>query len=184
MASWADISPATLQCETGFNHFFRAGGTGNGDLVFYQPHSAPGVYARASLEGQTSELQMKSFRQEVGCNGLCSYPHPRPMPEFWQFPTGSMGIGPLSAIYQARYIRYLDHRGLKTAGDRHVWGLFGDGEMDEPESIRGPTLAAREKLDNLTFIINCNAYADWVADRAVTLLASDPGEIFCPKSFT
>ncbi len=100
--------------------------------------------------------ELLRYRQEVGGEGLCSYPHPWLMPEFWQFPTGSMGIGPISSIYQARFIRYLDQRGLKAAGDRHVWGVFGDGEMDEPESIGALTLAAREKLDNLTFIINCN----------------------------
>ncbi len=153
----ASYASAAEIFEVGFNHFFRAGAVGQlADLVFYQPHSAPGVYARAYLEGRLSEEQLRNYRQEVGGGGLCSYPHPWLMPEFWQFPTGSMGIGPISSIYQARYLRYLDHRGLLPAGDRHVWGVFGDGEMDEPESIGALTLAAREKLDNLTFIINCN----------------------------
>ena len=153
----ASYASAAEIFEVGFNHFFRAGLGGQlADLVFYQPHSAPGVYARAFLEGRLAESQIQSYRQEVGGGGLCSYPHPWLMPEFWQFPTGSMGIGPISSIYQARYLRYLDHRGLQPAGDRHVWGVFGDGEMDEPESIGALTLAAREKLDNLTFIINCN----------------------------
>ena len=158
--------------EAGFNHFFRAddgsvdsvGATG-GDLVFFQPHSAPGVYARAFLEGRLTEAQLANYRQEVAGNGLSSYPHPWLMPSFWQFPTGSMGLGPISAIYQARFIRYLSHRGIvappavaqdESTRQRHVWGVFGDGEMDEPESIGALTLAAREKLDNLTFIINCN----------------------------
>ncbi|PNQ04040.1 alpha-ketoglutarate dehydrogenase [Sphingobium sp. SA916] len=150
----ASYASAAEIFETGFNHFFRGGP--DGDLVFYQPHSAPGIYARAFLEGRLTEENLSNYRQEVGGAGLCSYPHPWLMPEFWQFPTGSMGIGPMSAIYQARFIRYMDARGLRPAGDRHVWGVFGDGEMDEPESIGALTLAAREGLDNLTFIINCN----------------------------
>jgi pyruvate dehydrogenase E1 component len=153
----ASYASAAEIFEVGFNHFFRAGsGAGTGDLVFYQPHSAPGVYARAFLEGRLSEERLTRYRQEVGGDGLCSYPHPWLMPDFWQFPTGSMGIGPLSSIYQARFLRYLEDRELKPRSDRHVWGVFGDGEMDEPESIGGLTLAAREGLDNLTFIINCN----------------------------
>jgi pyruvate dehydrogenase E1 component len=153
--------------EVGFNHFFRARHAGHGgDLVFFQPHSAPGVYARAFLEGRLSEDDLAHYRQEVAAasaqregapvRGLCSYPHPWLMPDFWQFPTGSMGIGPLSAVYQARFMRYLAHRGLMDAGDRRVWGFFGDGEMDEPESLAGLSLAARENLDNLVFVINCN----------------------------
>jgi len=142
--------------EVGFNHFFRAGTNGGDDLVFYQPHSAPGVYARAYLEGRLGEDRLGNFRQEVAGKGLCSYPHPWLMPEFWQFPTGSMGIGPINAIYQARFMRYLAHRGLAITEGRHVWGVFGDGEMDEPEAVGALTLAAREQLDNLTFIINCN----------------------------
>jgi pyruvate dehydrogenase E1 component len=153
----ASYASAAEIFEVGFNHFFRgADGSADGDLVFYQPHSAPGVYARAFLEGRLDEEQLAHYRQEIKGRGLCSYPHPWLMPDFWQFPTGSMGIGPISAVYQARFMRYLAHRGLKDAGDRHVWGVFGDGEMDEPESIGGLTLAAREGLDNLTFIINCN----------------------------
>jgi pyruvate dehydrogenase E1 component len=153
----ASYASAAEIFELGFNHFFRApGGESGGDLVFYQPHSAPGIYARAFLEGRLSEDHLAHYRQEVGGRGLSSYPHPWLMPEFWQFPTGSMGIGPINAIYQARFMRYLEHRGLKGMADRHVWGIFGDGEMDEPESIGGLTLAAREGLDNLTFIINCN----------------------------
>lgn len=151
----ASYASAAEIFETGFNHFFRADEAGH-DLVFFQPHSAPGIYARAFLEGRLSESKLANFRQEIAGDGLCSYPHPWLMPDFWQFPTGSMGIGPMSAIYQARFMRYLDHRGLKPDTGRHVWGVFGDGEMDEPESIGGLTLAAREKLDNLTFIINCN----------------------------
>ncbi|PWK57274.1 alpha-ketoglutarate dehydrogenase [Aminobacter sp. AP02] len=143
--------------EVGFNHFFRADtGDGDGDVVFFQPHSAPGVYARAYLEGRLSEEHLQHYRQEIGGTGLCSYPHPWLMPDFWQVPTGSMGIGPITAVYQARFMRYLNDRSLANTEGRHVWGVFGDGEMDEPESIAGLSIAAREKLDNLTFIINCN----------------------------
>ena len=143
--------------EVGFNHFFRGPESpGGGDLVFFQPHSAPGVYARAFLESRLDESTLARYRQEVGGGGLSSYPHPWLMPDFWQFPTGSMGIGPINAIYQARFLRYLEHRGFTQHSDRRVYGIFGDGEMDEPESIGALTLAAREKLDNLTFIINCN----------------------------
>ncbi len=153
----ASYASAAEIFEVGFNHFFRAGGDGaDGDLIFYQPHSAPGIYARAFLEGRLDEEHLAHYRQEVGGRGLCSYPHPWLMPDFWQFPTGSMGIGPINSIYQARFMRYLEHRGLRQPSGRHVWGVFGDGEMDEPESIGGLTLAAREGLDNLTFIINCN----------------------------
>jgi pyruvate dehydrogenase E1 component len=153
----ASYASAAEIFEVGFNHFFRGGDAPDGaDLVYFQPHSAPGIYARAFLEGRLTAEQLANYRQEVGGGGLCSYPHPWLMPEFWQFPTGSMGIGPLSSIYQARFMRYLEHRGLASHGDRHVWGIFGDGEMDEPESIAALTLAAREKLDNLTFVINCN----------------------------
>ena len=153
----ASYASAAEIFEVGFNHFFRAGDATRGsDLVFFQPHSAPGVYARAFLEGRLGEERLANFRREVGGKGLSSYPHPWLMPDFWQFPTGSMGIGPISAVYHARFMRYLDHRGIAPMGDRHVWGVFGDGEMDEPESIAALTLAARERLDNLTFIINCN----------------------------
>lgn len=154
IASYASVAEIF---EIGFNHFFHGPQRGNGgDLVYFQPHSAPGVYARAFLEGRLSETQLAHYRRELQGPGLCSYPHPWLMPEFWQFPTGSMGIGPISAIYQARFMRYLQHRGLAQTDDRRVWGVFGDGEMDEPESIGALTLAAREKLDNLTFIVNCN----------------------------
>src|SRR5882757_1918891 len=157
----ASYASAADLFEVGFNHFFRAAapdagvGTG-GDLVYFQPHSSPGVYARAFLEGFLSEEHLQHYRQEIAGPGLCSYPHPWLMPDFWQFPTGSMGIGPINAIYQARFMRYLMHRGHAATDERHVWGVFGDGEMDEPESIGALTLAARENLDNLTFIINCN----------------------------
>jgi pyruvate dehydrogenase E1 component len=153
----ASYASAAEILEVGFNHFFRAGGDdGLGDIVFFQPHSAPGVYARAFLEGRLSEDNLKNYRPEIGGVGLSSYPHPWLMLNFWQTPTGSMGIGPISAIYRARFMRYLSNRGLASTPGRRVWGVFGDGEMDEPESIAGLLLAAREGLDNLTFIINCN----------------------------
>jgi pyruvate dehydrogenase E1 component len=153
----ASYASAAEIFEVGFNHFFRAAREEHGgDLIYFQPHSAPGVYARAFLEGRLSEEQLANFRQEVGGMGLCSYPHPWLMGSFWQVPSGSMGLGPISAIYQARFMRYLEHRGLATTRERRVWGVFGDGEMDEPESVAALTLAARERLDNLTFIINCN----------------------------
>ncbi len=188
----ASYASAADLFEVGFNHFFRGAagdgenaadpaagpaqgadraGAAGGDLVFYQPHSAPGVYARAFLEGRLSEADLAHYRQELGAQasgaqGLSSYPHPWLMPEFWQFPTGSMGLGPISSIYHARFMRYLQHRGLQHTGQRkingedvaarHVWGVFGDGEMDEPESMSALTLAAREKLDNLIWVVNCN----------------------------
>jgi pyruvate dehydrogenase E1 component len=153
----ASYASAAEIFEVGFQHFFHARNEQHGgDLVYFQPHSAPGVYARAFLEGRLEEDHLAHYRQEVGGRGLCSYPHPWLMPNFWQFPTGSMGLGPISAVYQARFLRYLRDRGLAQTDGRHVWGVFGDGEMDEPESIAGLTLAARERLDNVTFIINCN----------------------------
>jgi pyruvate dehydrogenase E1 component len=158
----ASYASAADLFEVGFNHFFRGGSAkGGGDLIFYQPHSAPGVYARAFLEGRLSETDLAHYRQELaakraGARGLSSYPHPWLMPDFWQFPTGSMGIGPISSIYQARFMRYLQHRGLLDTAHRKVWGVFGDGEMDEPESMSALTLAAREKLDNLIWVVNCN----------------------------
>jgi pyruvate dehydrogenase E1 component len=153
----ASYASAAEIFEIGFNHFFRAGdATSAGDLVFFQPHSVPGVYARAFLEGRLSEVELANFRQELSGSGLSSYPHPWLMPSFWQFPTGSMGIGPITSVYHARFMRYLENRGIATTEGRRVWGVFGDGEMDEPESLAGLTLAAREKLDNLTWIINCN----------------------------
>jgi pyruvate dehydrogenase E1 component len=153
----ASYASAAEIFEVGFNHFFEAAREGHGgDLVYFQPHSAPGIYARAFLEGRLTERHLANFRQELSGAGLCSYPHPWLMPEFWQFPTGSMGIGPINAIYQSRFLRYLADRRLADTANRRVWGVFGDGEMDEPESVGSLTLAAREKLDNLTFIINCN----------------------------
>ena len=164
----ASYASAADLFEVGFNHFFRARDDARdegGDLVFFQPHSAPGVYARAFLEGRLTADDLAFYRRELvapsqGARGLTSYPHPQLMPDFWQFPTGSMGIGPINAIYQARFLRYLEHRGLLASrtghAQRRVWGFFGDGEMDEPESIAALTLAAREQLDNCTFVINCN----------------------------
>jgi len=197
----ASYASAADLFEVGFNHFFRARSEGTeprraapsserppregsdphpvgeragqhlGDLVFFQPHSAPGVYARAFLEGRLTEADLAHYRQEItappqGAQGLSSYPHPWLMPDFWQFPTGSMGIGPISSIYHARFMRYLTHRGLLDCDQRHeagghaaarrVWGVFGDGEMDEPESMSALTLASREKLDNLVWVVNCN----------------------------
>ncbi|MCB5207601.1 pyruvate dehydrogenase (acetyl-transferring), homodimeric type [Methylovorus mays] len=149
-------SAATLY-DTGFNHFFRAASDNfGGDLVLFQGHSSPGVYARAFLEGRITEEQLSNFRMETGGNGLSSYPHPWLMPDFWQFPTVSMGLGPLQGIYTARFLKYLHDRGIADTSDRKVWVFCGDGEMDEPESLGAISLAAREKLDNLIFVINCN----------------------------
>ncbi|WP_431914267.1 pyruvate dehydrogenase (acetyl-transferring), homodimeric type [Micromonospora carbonacea] len=145
--------------EVGFNHFFRGKEhPGGGDHIFYQGHASPGMYARAFLEGRLSENQLDGFRQELSHpgGGLPSYPHPRLMPDFWEFPTVSMGLGPLNAIYQARFNRYLHHRGIKDTSQQHVWAFLGDGEMDEVESLGAIGVAAREELDNLTFVINCN----------------------------
>ncbi|MGP1927448.1 MAG: pyruvate dehydrogenase (acetyl-transferring), homodimeric type [Arsenophonus sp. NC-LC2-MAG3] len=149
-------SSATLY-EVCFNHFFQAKNNKNGgDLVYFQGHISPGIYARAFLESRLTEEQMENFRQEIYGKGLSSYPHPKLMPEFWQFPTVSMGIGPISAIYQAKFLKYLQHRGLKDTTDQTVYAFLGDGEMDEPESKGAITIATREKLDNLVFVINCN----------------------------
>ncbi len=149
-------SSATLY-EVGFNHFWRAPSTNNrGDLIFMQGHSSPGIYARAFLEGRLSEEQLNRFRREVGKGGLSSYPHPWLMPDFWQFPTVSMGLGPMMAIYQARFMRYMEHRGLSEVSDRKIWCFLGDGEMDEPESLGAITMPVREGLDNLIFVVNCN----------------------------
>ncbi|HYC37369.1 MAG TPA: alpha-ketoglutarate dehydrogenase [Usitatibacter sp.] len=150
----ASYASAADLFEVGFNHFFRAGQ--DGDLVYFQPHSAPGVYARAFLEGRLTAGQLDNYRRETAGKGLSSYCHPWLMPDFWQFPTGSMGLGPLFAIYQARFMRYLEHRGLAQTGQRKVWAFVGDGEMDEPESLAGLSIAAREKLDNLVLVVNCN----------------------------
>jgi pyruvate dehydrogenase E1 component len=150
-------SAATLY-EVGFNHFFRGSdGGGDADVVFYQGHASPGIYARAFVEGRLSEEHLRNFRRELRPGGgLSSYPHPWLMPEFWEYPTVSMGLGPLMAIYQARFIRYLENRGMKTPSDQKVWAFLGDGETDEPEALGSISLAAREKLDNLIFVINCN----------------------------
>ncbi|MFQ5547545.1 MAG: pyruvate dehydrogenase (acetyl-transferring), homodimeric type [Woeseia sp.] len=149
-------SSATLY-EVGFNHFWRAAtDQQGGDLVYFQGHSSPGIYARAYLEGRLTEGHLNRFRQEVGGGGLSSYPHPWLMPDFWQFPTVSMGLGPMMAIYQARFMRYLEHREMIAPGDRKVWCFLGDGEMDEPESMGAITMPVWEGLDNLIFVVNCN----------------------------
>ncbi len=154
-------SAATLY-DTGFNYFFRAPGIKEngenfgGDCIYFQGHSSPGVYARAFIEGLIPEDKMENFRQETGGNGLSSYPHPWLMPDFWQFPTVSMGLGPIQGIYQARFLKYMHDRGIADTSDRKVWVFCGDGEMDEPESQGAISLASREKLDNLIFVINCN----------------------------
>jgi pyruvate dehydrogenase E1 component len=154
IASFA--SSATLY-DVGFNHFFKGDEAPNGaDMVFFQGHIAPGIYARSFMEGRLTEEQLDNFRFEAGGKGLSSYPHPWLMPDYWQFPTVSMGLGPILSIYQARFMKYMDHRGLATTEGRNVWAYLGDGEMDEPESLGAITLAGREKLDNLVFVINCN----------------------------
>lgn len=154
ISSFASLA-TMLGC--GFNHFWHGDdGVHGGDLLYIQGHSAPGIYARAFLEGRITEEQLLNFRQEVDGKGLSSYPHPKLMPEFWQFPTVSMGLGPLMAIYQARFLKYLHARGIADTSKRKVWVFLGDGEMDEPESLGAIGLAAREKLDNLIFIVNCN----------------------------
>jgi pyruvate dehydrogenase E1 component len=151
LATYASIADLF---EVGFNHFFRAGR--EGDLVFYQPHAAPGVYARAFVEGRLTEEQLLHYRRETTGKGLSSYCHPYLMPDFWQFPNASMGVGPLTAIYHARFMRYLQNRGILETVGRKVWAFVGDGEMDEPESLAGLSAAAREGLDNLIFVVNCN----------------------------
>ena len=149
-------SAATLY-DAGFMWFWHAASERHGgDLVYIQGHSSPGIYARAFLEGRLTEEQLLNFRQEVGGIGLSSYPHPWLMPEFWQFPTVSMGLGPIMAIYQARFLKYLHYRGLADTANRKVWAFLGDGETDEPESLGAISLATREKLDNLIFVVNCN----------------------------
>ncbi|MBC7781127.1 MAG: alpha-ketoglutarate dehydrogenase [Proteobacteria bacterium] len=150
----ASYASAADLFEVGFNHFFRAGQ--DGDVVYLQPHSATGVYARAFLEGRISEDQLDHYRRETGGRGLPSYPHPWLMPQFWQFACASMGLGPINAIYQARFLRYLDDRSLLATVGRKVWAFVGDGEMDEPEALAGLSLAARDGLDNLIFVVNCN----------------------------
>ncbi|MFH8592256.1 pyruvate dehydrogenase (acetyl-transferring), homodimeric type [Streptomyces rimosus] len=153
----ATFASAAWLYETGFQHFFRGKeADGSGDQLYIQGHASPGIYARAFLEGRLTEDQLDRFRQEAAGDGLPSYPHPRRLPWLWEFPTVSMGLGPLSAIYQARFNRYLEHRGIKDTSNSHVWAFLGDGEMDEPESTAALALAGREGLDNLTFVINCN----------------------------
>src|SRR5881275_1155423 len=153
-------SAATLY-EVGFNHFFRGhdsnDANADGDVIYFQGHAAPGIYARAYLEGRIDETHLENFRRETKAGGgLSSYPHPWLMPDFWDYPTVSMGLGPIMSIYQARFMRYLEDRGLKPASGSKVWAFLGDGETDEPESLGAITLAAREKLDNLIFVVNCN----------------------------
>ena len=153
----ASYSSSSAMYEVGFNWFFKGPESEHGaDMIYFQGHSSPGVYARAFIEGRLSEEQLDHFRQETEGKGLSSYPHPYLMPEFWQFPTVSMGLGPSMAIYQARFMKYMDARGLKKSGDRKVWVFMGDGESDEPESLAALSLAARENLDNLIFVVNCN----------------------------
>ena len=155
----ATYASAASLYEVGFNHFFRGKDHGeSGDQVYIQGHASPGVYARAFLEGRLTEQHLDGFRQEVSQApfGLPSYPHPRLMPDFWEFPTVSMGLGPIGAIYQARFNKYLYSRGIADTSRSHVWAFLGDGETDEPESLGAIGLAAREELDNLTFVINCN----------------------------
>ncbi len=153
----ATYASAASLYEVGFNHFFQGKDhPGGGDQIYFQGHAAPGIYARAFLEGRLDEEALDHFRREVGGKGLSSYPHPRLMPDFWEFPTVSMGLGPLAAVYQARFNRYLANRGIRDTSEQRVWAYLGDGEMDEPESIAGISMAAREGLDNLTFVINCN----------------------------
>ncbi|MGH3924481.1 MAG: pyruvate dehydrogenase (acetyl-transferring), homodimeric type, partial [Pseudonocardiaceae bacterium] len=157
----ATYASAASLYEVGFNHFFRGKAGGHGDQVFFQGHASPGIYARAYLEGRLSEGQLDLFRQELGRTsggrpGLPSYPHPRLMPDFWEFPTVSMGLGAINSIYQARFNRYLHHRGIVDTSGSRVWGFVGDGEMDEPESLGALGVAAREELDNLIWVVNCN----------------------------
>jgi pyruvate dehydrogenase E1 component len=153
----ASFQSSALLYDIGFGHFWRAPSDGHGgDLIYVQGHVAPGIYARAFLEGRLTEEQLLNFRQETGGHGISSYPHPWLMPEFWQFPTVSMGLGPLMAIYQARFLKYLEGRGLAKTEGRKVWAFLGDGECDEPESLGAISLAGREHLDNLIFVINCN----------------------------
>ena len=147
---------ASTLYEVGFNHFFHGKDHGPGDQVFFQGHASPGIYARAFVEGRLSVADLENFRFEVGGHGLSSYPHPRLMPDFWEFPTVSMGLGPIAAVYQARFNRYLQNRGILDTSGSRVWCFAGDGEFDEPESRTGLSLATRERLDNLIFVVNCN----------------------------
>ena len=155
-------SSAVTLFEVGFNHFFRARYDNQpGDFVYFQGHASPGIYARAFMEGRLSEEHLQNFRHELhGSRGLSSYPHPWLMPGFWQLPTVSMGLAPILAIYQARFMRYLESRNLIVKTPRKVWAFVGDGETDEPEAMGSLTLASREKLDNLIFVVNCNLLSD------------------------
>lgn len=153
----ATYTSVSAMYEVGYNWFFRGAKAPDGaDMIYFQGHSSPGIYARAFVEGRLDEKHLENFRREVGGHGLSSYPHPYLMPDFWEFPTVSMGLGPMAAIYQARFMRYLDSRGLRPCGDRKVWVFMGDGESDEPESLGALSLASRESLDNLIFVVNCN----------------------------
>ncbi|MFC1749480.1 pyruvate dehydrogenase (acetyl-transferring), homodimeric type, partial [Pseudomonadota bacterium] len=153
----ASFASSAVLYDVGFNHFWRAPSHDHGgDLIYSQGHASPGTYARAFLEGRLTEEQMDNFRQEVDGKGLPSYPHPYLMPDFWQFPTVSMGLGPIMSIYQARFMKYLQDRGIANTQERKVWAFLGDGECDEPESLGAISLASREKLNNLTWVINCN----------------------------
>ena len=169
-------SAATLY-EVGFNHFFRGGDLA--DMVYFQGHSSPGIYARSFLEGSITEEQLDNFRQEIDGNGLSSYPHPWLMPKYWQFPTVSMGLGPIMAIYQAHVMKYLQQRDLlENQTKRKIWMFCGDGEMDEPESLGAISLAAREKLDNLIFVINCNLQRLDGPVRGNSRIVTELGAIF------
>ena len=153
----ASFQSSALLYDIGFGHFWHAADEHHGgDLLFIQGHVSPGIYARAFIEGRLTEQQLINFRQETDGKGIPSYPHPWLMPDFWQFPTVSMGLGPLMAIYQARFLKYLDGRGLAKTDNRKVWAFLGDGECDEPESLGAISMAGRERLDNLIFVINCN----------------------------
>ena len=142
--------------EVGFHHFFKGKDSGIGDFIYYQGHASPGIYSRAYLEGRLDNNNLDHFRREAFTDGLSSYPHPRLMPDFWEFPTVSMGLGPTYAIYHARFLRYLQERGIADTSNSRVWAFLGDGECDEPETLHALHLAHREKLDNLTFVVNCN----------------------------
>ncbi len=170
-------SAATLY-ETGFNHFFKGYGKGLGDLIYYQGHSSPGIYARSFLEGNLTEENLDNFRREINGNGLSSYPHPWLMPKYWQFPTVSMGLGPIMSIYQAHVMKYLESRKLLKYENRKIWMFCGDGEMDEPESLGAISLAARENLDNLIFVINCNLQRLDGPVRGNSRIVTELGEIF------
>ena len=172
-------SSASALYEVGFNHFFRGSDDGPGDLIYYQGHSSPGIYARSYLEKNISETSLDNFRREIDGKGLSSYPHPWLMPDYWQFPTVSMGLGPIMSIYQAHVMKYLEQRGLlKASENRKIWMFCGDGEMDEPESMGAISLAAREKLDNLIFVINCNLQRLDGPVRGNSRIATELGSIF------